>query len=107
MQRHPLTCANEGIERRRRAKIDTANDEHDGKVEEKGGHGDLLLLVNFTEPATTEQRIVAGEGPCKTGCCLVCCIQGKNSSKEQKNEEDSCCNIRSSGLAPDLEYRDA
>lgn len=107
MQRHPLTCANEGIERRRRAKIDTANDEHDGKVEEKGGHRDLLLLVNFTEPATTEQRIVAGERPCETGCRLVCRIQGEDSREEQKNEEYSCCSIRSSGLTPDLEHRNA
>ena len=105
IQRHLLTCTNEGIERGRRTKIDTADDEHDDEVEEEGGYGDLLLLIDFTEPATTEQSIVAGERPCETGCRLVSCIQGEDSSEDQENKEDSCCNIRPSRLTPDLEHR--
>lgn len=39
-------CAYEGVERRRRAKVDATDNEHDRKVEEQGTCWDLLLRIN-------------------------------------------------------------
>jgi hypothetical protein len=63
-----------------------------------------LLLTDLAEPAAAKECIIAHQGPCQAGRCLVSSIQSKHSDKKQQDKEHRGCKVCLGCLTPNLVY---